>query len=723
MAGQTAILLIDPYNDFLHPQGKANAALRDSLERSATISNLQTLLKAARLKGIPVFYCLHQQTDKHFARDWTKMNNSLQAIKAGMLFEAGSQGAEYFEGMGPDYENGDVVVSKHWNSRQLQQHKIDHVVVAGLVANTCMESTARDAYEHGYALTMLSDCTAGFSQEAKEAAVKMIWPMFATKVELLVFPKTSCAPTSAANAYAIKESHHVPRGWSRISSVPDSHSINLHIGLRQGNQDELEQHVLEISNPSHERYGQHLSATEVQKLIAPPDESVQMVNSWLLGHGIETAVLSPSKDWIASEDPSNGMSRRERIGGNRDQVPKLCNMTGTNGAGDIVTATSLDCLRCLYGTSNYVVKAPEQNMIGVTNYLNQTQKRSDIRSFLEKFRPEAAGAADTFPIISIAGAQDNQGVLTADQLEEELNLEGDLDGELVLGISWPTSFLSWSTGGSPPFIPDLATPTDTNEPYLEWLTYVLAQDTLPQVISTSYGDDEQSVPYSYAKRVCDGFKQLGARGISVLFSSGDDGVGADGTCFSNTNTSQPMFLPAFPASCPWVTTVGGTAGFLPEVAVSRFGSGAGFSNYFSMPAYQTNAVEGYLDKIGNLYQGLYNRSGRGYPDVAAQGNHDIIVWEGNITTVGGTSASSPTFAAVIALVNDALIAAGKPPLGFLNPWLYRGAFAALTDITSGSSIGCNTSGFPAEVGWDAVTGFGTPNLGKLIAQAFHAHKK
>ncbi|KAH0390309.1 hypothetical protein KCU89_g15733, partial [Aureobasidium melanogenum] len=109
------------------------------------------------------------------------------------------------------------------------------------------------------------------------------------------------------------------------------------------------------------------------------------------------------------------------------------------------------------------------------------------------------------------------------------------------------------------------------------------------------------------------------------------------------------------------------------------------------------------------------------PDVAAQGNHDIIVWEGNVTTIGGTSASAPTFAAVIALVNDALIAAGKPPLGFLNPWLYGGAFAALTDITEGSSIGCNTSGFPAEAGWDAVTGFGTPNLDKLIAHAFHPY--
>lgn len=118
---------------------------------------------------------------------------------------------------------------------------------------------------------------------------------------------------------------------------------------------------------------------------------------------------------------------------------------------------------------------------------------------------------------------------------------------------------------------------------------------------------------------------------------------------------------------------------------------------------------------------------------------------GIVRTVGGTSASSPTFAAVIALVNDALIAAGRPALGWLNPWIYGGAYHALTDITSGSSIGCNSSGFPAEVGWDAVTGYGTPvsripselaismtkqmltkdfvqNLGKLIGAAFHQGK-
>jgi tripeptidyl-peptidase-1 len=64
--------------------------------------------------------------------------------------------------------------------------------------------------------------------------------------------------------------------------------------------------------------------------------------------------------------------------------------------------------------------------------------------------------------------------------------------------------------------------------------------------------------------------------------------------------------------------------------------------------------------------------------------------------------------AVIALVNDALIAEGKPTLGFLNPWLYGGGWKAFTDVTVGESTGCNTTGFPAAVGWDPVSGFGTP---------------
>lgn len=95
-------------------------------------------------------------------------------------------------------------------------------------------------------------------------------------------------------------------------------------------------------------------------------------------------------------------------------------------------------------------------------------------------------------------------------------------------------------------------------PYVDWLDHLLSLPTsaLPLSISTSYGDDEQTVPRAYAIRACRGFAQLGARGVSVIFSSGDWGVGDDNPdletheCFTNDGEERRRFLPVFPASCP-----------------------------------------------------------------------------------------------------------------------------------------------------------------------------
>lgn len=180
-----------------------------------------------------------------------------------------------------------------------------------------------------------------------------------------------------------------------------------------------------------------------------------------------------------------------------------------------------------------------------------------------------------------------------------------------------------------------------------------------------------------------------------------------------------------------ITSVGGTDGESPETGVSF--SGGGFSNYFARPDYQSDVVPAYLSFLGDTYSGLYNASGRGFPDVSAQANNYQIVNDGSTTGVAGTSCSSPLFASIVSLLNDELIAAGKSPLGFLNPWLYSTAASAFTDITSGNNPGCNTDGFSATTGWDPVcstscfmelitdrpqvTGLGTPVYSKLQAAA------
>lgn len=123
----------------------------------------------------------------------------------------------------------------------------------------------------------------------------------------------------------------------------------------------------------------------------------------------------------------------------------------------------------------------------------------------------------------------------------------------------------------------------------------------------------------------------------------------------------------FPTSCPYITSVGATK-FIPEIVAtdSRTGfvSGGGFSNYFPRPAYQDPAIPPYITSLGTSFPGLYNASGRAYPDAAAQGYHFSTIWNGSLHPLDGTSAATPTAAAVISLVNDALIAAGKPRWGF-----------------------------------------------------------
>ena len=112
-------------------------------------------------------------------------------------------------------------------------------------------------------------------------------------------------------------------------------------------------------------------------------------------------------------------------------------------------------------------------------------------------------------------------------------------------------------------------------------------------------------------------------------------------------------------------------------------SSGGFSDYFGTPSYQSAAVKSYLSSIGSTYRGKFIPSGRAFPDVSAIGvNLDIVVHSKH-ETMGGTSCSSPIFASVISLLNDERISAGKPPLGFLNPFLYANP-GAFNDITSGT---------------------------------------
>ena len=112
----------------------------------------------------------------------------------------------------------------------------------------------------------------------------------------------------------------------------------------------------------------------------------------------------------------------------------------------------------------------------------------------------------------------------------------------------------------------------------------------------------------------------------------------------------------------------------------------------------------------------YNSTGksRGVPDVSANGAYYVETINGTFSLVFGTSASSPTFASVIALINEQRKENGKKSIGFLNPMLYANP-EVLTDITEGNNPNCGTEGFTAVTGWDPLTGLGTPNYPKMLS--------
>jgi len=247
----------------------------------------------------------------------------------------------------------------------------------------------------------------------------------------------------------------------------------------------------------------------------------------------------------------------------------------------------------------------------------------------------------------------------------------------------------------------------------------------PLVISVSYGNDEaqqSSTEYMYTCNTA--FMKAGARGISVLFASGDQGVcGREGCGFFKTT-----FKPDFPAGSPYITSVGGTnfAGNDIGDESAWNNGGGGFSNTFAIPDYQKDAVAAYKSSPDAKIppQAYWNNTGRGYPDIAALGGTKTpycVATGGSFQGVAGTSAACPVAAGVFARLNGLRLAAGKKPMGFLNPFIYKNP-SGFQDVTSGCNDAGGKAGFTAVKGWDAATGFGTPNYEALKTLVMSAAK-
>ncbi|RDX57216.1 subtilisin-like protein [Lentinus brumalis] len=393
------------------------------------------------------------------------------------------------------------------------------------------------------------------------------------------------------------------------------------------------------------------------------------------------------------------------------------------------TAATIDCLRGLYKYDHTLVSG-DKNSVAVAEFSNEVYRPSDLDLFFKTYAPDQVGHIPE--TISIAGGDPT--------VSGDLG-ESTLDIELVMGLLGAGQNLSLyqigQAASSSVFLDPLLGAVDGSYCELEGVSNQGLSDCgnkpTVNVVSISYHFNPDVIDPTISpivQRECTEIGKLSLTGMTFIASSGDGGVGysQSGFCQLANGTLQAgnpkgAFLGQLPASCPYVTAVGATSVAPnntvddPEIATTRFPSGGGFSNNFPRPTWQDDAVTNYLDNFGpNYAENIFNRSGRAYPDVAANGWPLVIAESGQFVKSGGTSASAPIFAAIVTAVNDARIAAGKSPVGWINPALYSSGFAnAYNDVTKGTNPGCSTQGFNAAPGWDPVTGLGTPNFPELLA--------
>ncbi|PCH37959.1 family S53 protease [Wolfiporia cocos MD-104 SS10] len=527
----------------------------------------------------------------------------------------------------------------------------------------------------------------------------------------------------------------VPNGYQLTGPASPDTVLSLRIAITSNDTDGLIDVLYDISTPSSANYGKYLTKAEAEAYAAPNPDSVAAVNAWLSENGLESTTLSPAGDWIGIQVPvskANDMlnasfsvftypktglttvrtlsySIPSDLKGHLDLVHPTISFPDPNARtppvtrvlGGPSTETSSSspcadvndngmtpaCLQYLYGIPTTPATV-STNRLAVTEYEDEYFNQTDLQTFLQTFRPDM-NSSTTLSIFSIDGGLN---------LQNETGLEAALDTEYTVGLATNVPAVFITVGGE-----------DFQQALLDTATALLAEDSPPQVVSTSYGEDEDLLAPAFAQKLCNTYAQLGARGVSLIFSSGDGGVSG------NQESQCRVFVPVFPSACPYITSVGATTQ-IPEVAVDF--SGGGFSNYFLRPVYQETAVTDYLLYIGTNMSGLYNAVGRGYPDVSAYGvDFEVVAYDFTFG-VSGTSCSAPTWASIIALLNDRLLAAGKPVLGFLNPWLYSTGASALTDIVYGNNDACGpyyNIGFDATTGWDPVTGLGTPKFASLLS--------
>jgi ureidoacrylate peracid hydrolase len=185
----TALLVIDPYNDFISEGGKIWNRIRSVAEANDCVPHMLQILNTARDAGLRVFYAMHRRYRPGDYESWNYIAPIQRMAWERKAFEYGKWGGEIRAEFEP--RPGEIVAAEHWCSSgfantdldlQLKKHGIHKLIVIGLIAHTCVEATVRYAAELGYEVTVVRDATADYSDETMHAALDVNIPNYASAV-------------------------------------------------------------------------------------------------------------------------------------------------------------------------------------------------------------------------------------------------------------------------------------------------------------------------------------------------------------------------------------------------------------------------------------------------------------------------------------------------------------------------------------------------------------
>lgn len=185
----TALLVIDPVNDFLSEGGAAWDMTKTTVQMHDVVGNIKRAVQGARERGIPVLFGPMAYTEEDYAEKRLQRRSGINRIMfERKMFLAGSWGADFHPELQP--EPGDIVLRPHKTCdvfetdlpERLEEKGITKLVIAGMTANMCCESTGRRAVENGYDVTYLRDAIGSENVPSYEAAIRINFPLFGNAV-------------------------------------------------------------------------------------------------------------------------------------------------------------------------------------------------------------------------------------------------------------------------------------------------------------------------------------------------------------------------------------------------------------------------------------------------------------------------------------------------------------------------------------------------------------